>query len=455
MSHSVSNYLTRLSVVVCGVALLCASQSAFAGVVSTIRSGSVGGISINASGVVANPSIQDQKNLSASLLKAMKQVPGGLNAPTSMRKVSLKGLEAAIQHAMDNNQGVLPDEVKYLAGLQRIEYVFVYPEQNDIVLAGPGEGWTVDKKGNVVGITTGRPVLQLEDLVVALRTVDNARSGQGITCSIDPTAEGRQRLKAYLNTVKQFHPSVKYNVEQAMGQQKISLTGVPEDSHFARVLIAADYRMKRIAMNLDKSPVRKIPSYINMLPSARAVTNMSPRWWLACNYEPLARSADGMAWQIRGQGVKAMTEDELITEDGQVQQTGKTSGIAQKWADKMTDNYDELSGKDKVFGDLRNIMDMCVVAALIKKEGLDRKAGLELPLIEGQTSALKFEGYPAPKSVGTQCSMVKKGKEWIITASGGVDINSWEIAGNSTELVSMQPLRKENNAPEGSTWWWN
>ncbi|MGY8767380.1 MAG: DUF1598 domain-containing protein [Pirellulales bacterium] len=454
MSHSVSNYLTRLSVVVCGLALLCASQSAFAGG-SGLRQSAVGGISISVQGIVAKSNIQDQKILRADLLKAMKQVPGDLNSPTSIRKISLKGLNAAIKHAMDNNQGVLPDEVKYLAGLQRIEFVFVYPEQNDIVLAGPGEGWTVDETGNVVGITTGRPVLQLEDLVVALRTVDNARSGQGITCSIDPTAEGRQRLEQYLSTVKQYHPSVKNNVEQAMGQQKISLTGVPEDSHYARVLIAADYRMKRIAMNLDKSPVREIPSYVNMLPSARAVTNMSPRWWLACNYEPLGRSEDGMAWQIRGQGVQAMTEDEFVTADGQVRQTGKTSGIAQKWADKMTDNYDKLSGRDKVFGDLRNIMDMSVVAALIKKEGLARKAGLEIPMLEDDSSALEFEGLTVPKSVSTQCSTLKKGNQWIITASGGVDINSWEVAGNTTELASMQPLRKQNNAPAGSTWWWN
>ena len=37
------------------------------------------------------------------------------------------------------NNRPLPDEVKYLAGLQRIRYVFVYPEQQDIVLAGFGE----------------------------------------------------------------------------------------------------------------------------------------------------------------------------------------------------------------------------------------------------------------------------------------------------------------------------
>ena len=35
----------------------------------------------------------------------------------------------------------LPDEVKYLAGLQRVQYVFVDPETKDVILAGPAEGW--------------------------------------------------------------------------------------------------------------------------------------------------------------------------------------------------------------------------------------------------------------------------------------------------------------------------
>ena len=67
-----------------------------------------------------------------------------------MRAVSLKHLEAALAKAHAEGKP-LPPEVVYLAGLQRVRYVFVYPEQNDIVLAGPAEGWKMDALGNVVG----------------------------------------------------------------------------------------------------------------------------------------------------------------------------------------------------------------------------------------------------------------------------------------------------------------
>jgi len=35
-----------------------------------------------------------------------------------------------------------------LAGLQRIEYVFLAPDSKDIVLAGPAEGWRVNEQGD-------------------------------------------------------------------------------------------------------------------------------------------------------------------------------------------------------------------------------------------------------------------------------------------------------------------
>ena len=97
-------------------------------------------------------------------------------------------------------------------------------------------------------------MLQLDDLIIALRTVEAARNG-GISCSIDPTAEGRQRLEQFLNQQQVFSPAVVQGVEQALGLQQITLTGVPEDSRFARMLVAADYRMKRYGMKLEAAPV--------------------------------------------------------------------------------------------------------------------------------------------------------------------------------------------------------
>ncbi|GAA4421927.1 DUF1598 domain-containing protein [Bremerella cremea] len=415
----------------------------------------VGGVSINVDGQLTSAPPEVKRQLRQLMLDSMEKVPGDMTMPVKMRKVSLRGLNDAIKASVQNNGGKLPDAVKYMAGLQRIEYVFVDEANNDVVIAGPAEGWTVDESGNVVGVTTGRPVLLLDDFIVAMQTTEEARRG-GITCSIDPTAEGRQNLDNYLASLTRMDASVKEGVERAMGSQVITITGVPKDSHFARVLVAADFRMKRIAMHLDQSPVRGLPSYLDMLPSARAVQNAMPRWWLACNYQPLAQSEDGLAWQLRGPGVKAMTEDEIVAEDGSVAQTGKTSAIPQKWADAMTKNYEELSAEDKVFGDLRNVMDMCVIAALLQKEQLLKKANLELDMIQSDSSPVKLEAFPVPDTVPTFFSAMKKGRQWVITASGGVDINSWEVASHTENVAGMDKLRTEQLASATTNvWWWN
>ena len=55
--------------------------------------------------------------------------------------VSLTRLEKQVQLLLA--AGRQPsEEMQVLAGLQRIEYVFVYPESGDLVLAGPAGDWT-------------------------------------------------------------------------------------------------------------------------------------------------------------------------------------------------------------------------------------------------------------------------------------------------------------------------
>lgn len=418
------------------------------------RDRSVGGISIDGTGVVAQRTQEARVQHRDQMLEELQEVPVALGEAVELRKVSLRGLSAAIQHALQHNVGVLPDEVKYLAGIQRIKYVFVYPEHNDIVLAGPGEGWEVNDNGDVVGINTGLPVLQIDDLLVALRTVHAARD-EGISCSIDPTVEGRRNYASYVKQFKRFDPSITKGAEEALGMQQITLTGIPTDSHFARVLVAADYRMKRIAMKLDPSPVRELPSFLDMIRSGRRVTNVMPRWWLAANYEPLTRSEDGLAWEISGQGVRAMTEDEFVTADGSVTGTGKADPIAQRWADRLTEKYEELARRETVFAELRNLMDLAVVAALIESEGLMQKAGCSLALLTESRSDAMIDSWNPPSSIASQCSFEKVGRTYILTASGGVQIESWQTVQQQIAGVHVGKVRERQRHPGVAQWYWD
>src|SRR5690242_4822312 len=86
--------------------------------------------------------------------------------PSDLRKVSLNRLEAALRAKLAAGHGHSED-MQYLAGLTRVRYVFFYPDSKDIVLAGPAEPWTLDPTGRACGLDSGRPTLQLQDLIVA------------------------------------------------------------------------------------------------------------------------------------------------------------------------------------------------------------------------------------------------------------------------------------------------
>ena len=413
----------------------------------------VGGVSIDARGVVSNVKVDELNELKRERQQALRPVPGDLKG-IAMRKVSLRQLEAAIAEYRKNGTPI-SDEMRYLAGLQRIQYVFVYPEHNDIVLAGPGEGWQLNAMGEVVGIVSNRPVMLLDDLLVALRSIENTRQS-GISCSIDPTSDGIARLQSLFRRTRAVGNDpdpLLAAVEQTLGPQTITVTGVPDTSHFARVLVAADFRMKRLAMGFEDSPIDGLPNFLQMITaSAKAARPMLPRWWLAPNYDALLADADGLAWELRGSGVKALTEDEVINTAGERQSTGKANPLAKKWADNMTAHYEELSTKDAIFGQLRNCMDVAVVAALISKENLTEKCGWSMPLL--MNPDLLVESYHAPHSVDSQASAVQKGTTWIISASGGVQINPWSPLDKPARSAALGSARAKSAAPS-TNWWWN
>ena len=144
-------------------------------------------------------------------------------AVSKLRKVSLNRLEQAIRDC----QGAPTDEMRYLAGLQRVRYVFFYPETKDIVLAGPAEGWVTDPDGPRRGHHQRPADVQLQDLVVALAGVSARRQGDRRDRLLDRSdAEGLAAMQQFLESVG-IHatPSAKRNtivdgLQQQPGQRR-------------------------------------------------------------------------------------------------------------------------------------------------------------------------------------------------------------------------------------------
>lgn len=415
--------------------------------------GVVGGVKIDTSGVLKGVTDVMNPEVRKRIAETLKNVDNDVLNSTKLRMVSLRGLEMQINKARDSKKP-LPIEVNYMAGLQRIEFIVLAPETNDIILAGPAEGFKVNDQGVVVGEKSGTPVIHTEDFLVAMRSVENARRGQGVSVSIDPTEQGVKRYTQFTSKLRGFDASMQSKVEEAMGPQTIRLTGVPTDSRFSQVLVAADYKMKRLGMGLERAPIENFPSFMEMAQRAKASKlKAAPRFWMECNYEPVAKSEDGLVWQIRGKGVKALTEEEKFGADGKKSGKGKPNRFAKKWADTMTERFEELAAAEPAFQELRNVMDLSVAAAIIKSEGLIDKVGMEIPAIMGTSNVALTPSYSVPKVVPAQCSFVKISNSWLISVSGGIQLDSWGVAKKTETDSKINDIAKL--VRNSDKWWWN
>ncbi len=299
-------------------------------------------------------------------------------------------------------------------------------------------------------------MMNIEDFIVAFSKI-NTPSPEMISCSIEPTKEGTERLNNVLGQVGSLRPGQSPKIlepamREAMGAQQVLIEGVEGQTNFAKVIFAADYQMKRIGMKLKDSPVKGLPSYVDMLRHAKAPTNQS-RWWMACNYQPVEKSEDSLAWRIQGPGIKVLTEQEVIQSDGSRLGTGDKDEIAAKWADTFTSKIDEIAVQEPAIGQLRGIMDLCVTAAIIRTHGLENIAQCNLNAL-GELRFERPENTPsAPNSVDPQCSFVRAGNNWIVTVSGGVLVDPWATVREPKVSNDLEAVRK-STTPNADKWAW-
>jgi hypothetical protein len=415
--------------------------------------GAVGGISIGADGIVRNLEPAAVESLAGERRRALANEGIAAGAADSLRKVSIARIAAAMATAGADKP--LPPDVLFLGGLERVTHVFVDPDGHDVVLAGPADAVSVDASGNVVSARSGKPVLQLEDLLVALRAIDAVRAG-GIKCSIDPTPEGVAKLQSLLRTQRTIGSNPDATLvamQNALGPQRVTVDGVPGDSRFARVLVAADYRLKRIGMGLEPSGVADLPSYLSLVPAGKGGAAM-PRFWLEPDYEPLSRDPDELAWRINGRRMRCLTENDLFAADGTRQTNVGADPLAAGWCERMTRHYDAVAAKQPVFAELVNCVDLAVVAALIHGRQLAGRAGLDIaPLLDARTAPLPT--YDVPTSVPTVAHGIRKGSNWVVSASGGVAFQPWSFAASAAESADMDENRSLALAsrPATSVWW--
>lgn len=425
------------------------------------------GVIVDADGVLRRQAVQDPTGqlTRARIQGAMAGLEGNLAEISKLRKVSLTRLERIVADKIAAGSG--PDNVmQNLAGLTRIEYVFCYPETGDIVIAGPAEPWAEDLAGRMRGIATGRPVLELQDLVTALRAFPPQTNNNSpvLYCSIDPTAEGLQRMQDFLRQFgRQATPNhTQYIVEQlqqTMGRQVITVGGIPATTHFAQVMVEADYRMKLIGINLERPPVR-LTSYVDRANPAAISRNALERWYFVPDYECVRVADDSMAMQIVGEGVKLVGEAEVITQQGGRKVSGGVNRASKHFTAAFTKVYPELAEKSPVYAQLRNCIDLAVAAAFIQQHDLYSQVGWTMELFASEQQ-YPVETFNAPEKVATAVNAIWKGRTLMTPIGGGVHLEptkaleSGNLLQDENGEVATERGAQDLSKLADDQWWWD
>jgi len=394
------------------------------------------------------------------------RVSGDPRTASNLRLISLPRLEREIIRRQDAHEKLDPAMLT-LAGLQRIEYVFVYPETNDLVLAGPAGDWQIDPVGRIVSADTGAPVIRLDDLVTLLRRSQQSKNSY-FGCMINPRQQSLAKTQALLDNSarKPLAPGRRNDwlekIRATLGRQDVEIFGIDPTSRVARVLVEADVHMKLIGMGLEEG-VPGVESYLDSVKASRgpAAAMSVLRWWFALNYAAIQTSTDGNAYQLIGDGARVLSENEALAAQGQRIHTGQSDPLNQAYADSFTAHFNELVAKYPVYGELRAIFDVSIALALIDADGLAERAHWK-PTRLLDNEKLRLPQWPAPREVDTVANSVVVNRRQVIAGvSGGVMVEASATLANRTstndatlaKLPRVVPEVQEQNAD--ITWWWD
>jgi hypothetical protein len=356
----------------------------------------------------------------------------------------------------------IPDDVACLAGLTEVQFLFVFPDSQDVVIGGPAGAWKAADDQRTVSVSNGHPTLRFDDLVTLSRTFEQGGSGF-FRCSIDPKPEQVKAVRDYAAKMELTAGNVGAEtdkLEEMLGLQNVIVQGIPQDSRVASVIVEADYQMKLIGIG-EREGAAGMKSYFDLVSRAeRKGSAMDAlRWWMTVGYDSIQVSPDRQSFEFSGKAVQCQSENQLVAADGSRQATGKADNANTEFARLFTEHLPELSSQDVVFADLQNVFDLGLATALVHTMGLNRQVGWQPEVLSASGSY-----SPAPVEVPAELmtaasSRVYNGREIVVQVAGGVRADLRSVVKNPDNFeVSAEVVKKaieSNPVGQSGRWWWD
>ena len=140
--------------------------------------------------------------------------------------------------------------------------------------------------------------------------------------------------------------------------------------------------------------------------------------------------------------------------DGRISTKPERDPTAKKWADSMTARYDQLATVEPVFGQLRGCMDLALVTAILASGDLLTQAQLELPMLLDD-ARLQPAAHRIPKNVASHASALKRGRTWVVSVSGGVELDVPRVINAAEVQAGVRDAWTHASPKRIELWWWD
>jgi len=299
--------------------------------------------------------------------------------------VSLRELQRNLEN---QPRGVPPNrEIAELGGITRLIGYMIDAAGKDIILFGENDASAV-------------PIF-LDDLVVALRNAflkyapieNNTYLYSYPGCSIDPNPKVIRSLDslgdviASAATEEATEAVIRDWHRLCRSPQTVRVMGVPFDSRFAKVMVTADYDMKRFVDGTDSLKTKRPKSLTETTlaemrtavlhgTNPRVPPSSMDRFWFYPGR--VAYRTSSRLVVVDQCPIRLLTEAEHLAASGQIRGRGRSNPLAQAFADTFTAIYGQAAAERPIYRDLENIFQLVAIAKMLEYRNAVDTAGLDL-----------------------------------------------------------------------------
>jgi hypothetical protein len=387
---------------------------------------------------------------------------------SEIRAVSVKALQMKLKESQAESAEL--NRVKQVEGITRIMGCVLDKDGGDVILYGSTD--------------PGLPPLYIDDFVVALRNVQlhyaefkkNTYLYTYPGCSIDPDPRVMGQLNQLNLNSGSGSDKIKKDIEKwhEIGKQpqKVRVLGIPFHTRYGKIMVEADYFMKRlvdgsVALDIDgfislaDLNVNKLKEDIIQNRPLSFSTSLN-RFWFFPGKNLYSRS--GTIVMINECPVVLLTEEEYVTDNESIQGTGKANPLASEFTDRFTYYYDFIAVEKPVFAELRGLFTWFALAKIIDEQGFFDHLDLDYLLnkynIPGVTVEKELPGITNVKYVEhkMECEGGYQIYQLYLPTCGGVsmelDVNDNNFISQKTgELSALQQVILDSRTKTDAVAW--